>query len=121
METPDKSKLSNTPLGDGGKRTNKYRLTLELVATAKGDTGTHEPLQLEVDNHDEIFSIISRIQDKHLFKSKEQAAEFAIGLKLFSEVMLKNRNLPLFEAFRPAFGDFMKTLKAIPAQEQSNM
>lgn len=99
------------------KRANKYRLTLELVETAKGETGLHEPLQLEFDNHDEIFSIIKRIQSKNIFQSKAQAAEFAIGLKLFSEVMLKNRNLPLFEAFRPAFGNFMKKLKEIPAVE----
>ena len=99
------------------KRSNKYRLTLELLATAKGETGLHEPLQLAFDNHDEVFSIIKRIQDKNVFQSKGQAAEFAIGLKLFSEVMLKNKSLPLFEAFRPAFGDFMKKLKEIPAAE----
>lgn len=97
------------------KRANKYRLTLELISTAKGETGGQEPLQLEFDNHDEIFSIIKRIQDKNIFQSKEQAAEFAIGLKMFSEVMLKNKNLSLFEEFRPAFGDFMKKLKTIPA------
>ena len=99
------------------KRANKYRLTLELLATAKGETELHEPLQLAFDNHDEVFSIIKRIQDKNIFQSKEQAAEFAIGLKMFSEVMLKNKSLPLFEAFRPAFGDFMKKLKEIPAAE----
>ena len=99
------------------KRTNKYRLTLELISTAKGETGIDAPLQLKFDNHDEIFSIIKKIQGKNIFQSKEQAAEFAIGLKLFSEVMLKSRNLPLFEEFRPAFGSFMKKLKEIPAAE----
>src|SRR5215210_4348386 len=99
------------------KRANKYRLTLELLSTTKGETGIHEPLQLEFDNHDEIFSIVKRIQDKNIFQSKEQAAEFAIGLKMFSEVMLKNKNLPLFEEFRPAFGNFMKKLKSTPASE----
>lgn len=93
------------------KRANKYRITLELLSTTKGETGTQEPLQLEFDNHDEIFSIIQRIQSKNLFQSKEQAAEFAIGLKMFSEVMLKNRQLPLFEDFRPAFRLFMEKLK----------
>ena len=90
---------------------------MELISTAKGETGSQEPLQLEFDNHDEIFSIIKRIQDKNVFQSKEQAAEFAIGLKMFSEVMLKNKNLPLFEEFRPAFGSFMKKLKETPATE----
>jgi hypothetical protein len=99
------------------RKANKYHLTLELISTAKGETGIHDPLQLDFDNHDEIFSIIKRIQEKNLFQSKEQAAEFAIGLKLFSEVMLKNRSLLLFEEFRPAFGKFMKNLKEIPATE----
>ncbi len=99
------------------KRANKYRLTLELISTAKGETGIHEPLQLEFDNHDEVFSIIKRIRSKNIFQNEAQAAEFAVGLKLFSEVMLKNRSLPLFEEFRPAFGSFMKKLKEIPAAE----
>ncbi len=99
------------------KRANKYRLTLELIETAKGEKGMQEPLHLEFDNHDEIFHIIERMQKRNLFQSKEQAAEFAIGLKMFSEVMLKNRNLPLFEEFRPAFGNFMKKLKETPVTE----
>ena len=102
------------------KRANKYRLKLELLSTAKGEAGNGEPLQLDFDNHDEIFSIIKRIQGKNIFQSKEQAAEFAIGLKLFSEVMLKNKSLPLFEEFRPAFGNFMKKLKEVPAVEENN-
>lgn len=100
------------------KRANKYRLTLELLSTTKGETGTQEPLQLEFDNHDEIFSIIERIKSKNIFQSKEQATEFAIGLKMFSEVMLKNRQLPLFEEFRPAFRSFMEKLKGTPAAEK---
>lgn len=102
------------------KRANKYRLTLELISTTKGDKDIQEPMQLEFTNHDEIFSIIKRIQDKNIFESKEQAAEFALGLKLFSEVMLKNKNLPLFEEFRPAFGNFMKKLKESPAAEKTD-
>lgn len=99
------------------KRANKYRLTLELIATAKGETGVHGPLQLEFDNHDEIFSVIQRIQEKDIFQNKQQATEFAIGLKMFSEVMLKNKNLSLFEEFTPAFRAFMKKLKETPATE----
>lgn len=119
-ETAKNSRLQNSPTEDGakGKRANKYRLTLELMATAKGETPSHEPLQLEFDNHDEIFGIIERMQKRNLFQSKEQATEFAIGLKLFSEVMLKNKGLSLFEEFRPAFGAFMKKLKSGPVPDE---
>ncbi len=72
---------------------------------------------MEFDNHDEIFFIMERIQNKNLFQNKQQAAEFAIGLKMFSEVMLKNRSLPLFEEFAPAFRNFMKKLKETPVTE----
>ncbi|MEN8764598.1 DUF3861 family protein, partial [Wenyingzhuangia sp.] len=41
-----------------------------------------------------------------------QSVEFAIGLKLFSEVMLKNKDNPLFEEFRPAFSALMKKIKS---------
>lgn len=93
------------------KRANKYRLTLELLSTTKGETVNEEPLQLEFTNHDEIFSIVKKLQEKDPFQNKQQATEFAIGLKMFSEVMLKNKNLELFEEFGPAFGAFTKKLK----------
>jgi len=96
------------------KPAHQYKITLEHLATVKGEAGAHEPLQLEFDNHDDIFSIIERIQVKNIFKDKNEAAEFAIGLKMFSEVMLKNRRHPLFEELTPAFGEFMKKLKTLP-------
>lgn len=95
------------------KRAHKYKLTLEHLATAKGETSTHQPLQLEFDNHDDIFSIIERMQARNLFNNENQSTEFAIGLKMFSEVMLKNRKHPLFEELAPAFSEFMKKLKAM--------
>jgi len=60
------------------------------------------------DNHDDIFAIIERIQRKNLFNDKNQATEFATGLKMFSEVILKNRKHPLFEEISPAFSEFIK-------------
>ncbi|MNR45833.1 hypothetical protein D3C85_1647260 [compost metagenome] len=57
------------------------------------------------------------MKNRDIFKTKDQAAEFAIGLKMFSEVMLKNRENELFSEFRPAFSEFMKKLKSTPAKE----
>lgn len=94
------------------KRTNKYKLTLEQISLAKDETILSEPLSLEFENHDEVFKIIDIIKEKNLFENENQSTEFAIGLKLFSEVMLKNRKHPLFEEFFPAFGEFMKKLKS---------
>lgn len=95
------------------KRTNKYHLTLKLLQSASGESNTFKQLELEFNNHDEIFEIIERIKAKNLFEDKEQGTEFAIGLKMFSEVMIKNRNHPLFEELKPAFQTFMKRLKSM--------
>lgn len=61
-------------------------------------------------NHN-TFSIIKMHEDKNLFGNKQDAIEFSIGLKLFSEIILKNKENPLFEDLVPAFRDFMKKLK----------
>jgi len=99
------------------KRAHQYKLTLEYLKDTKGEAVSEAPIELLFENHDNIFAIIERQKDKNLFGNKQQATEFAIGLKLFSEVMLKNRKDPLFEELGPAFGAFMKKLKSIPASD----
>jgi hypothetical protein len=94
------------------KKSNKYKLRLELLELLRPDDKTYEPIDLEFENHDNIFEIIERMKNRNRFKTEQQSVEFAIGLKLFSEVLLKNKDNPLFEDFRPAFGDFMKKLKS---------
>lgn len=93
------------------KRGYKYRLTLEGIADPEGAPLAKEPVTLEFLNHDELFSIIDRLKERDHFNDPDQAVEFAIGLKLFTEVMLRNRNHPLFEELYPAIGPFMKKLK----------
>lgn len=99
------------------KRAHQYKLTLAYIKDAKGEAMSVEPLELTFENHDDIFAIIERQKAKGLFGDASQATEFTIGLKLFSEVMLKQRKDLLFEELTPAFSAFMKKLKAIPAKE----
>lgn len=94
------------------KRTNTYKLTLEELSLAREDDVKNDTLQIEFSNHDNIFKIIEAVKSKNLFQSENESIEFAIGLKMFSEVMLKNRNNELFEKLSPAFGEFMKALKS---------
>lgn len=94
------------------KKANQYKLTLEQITLANGEAGRHEPLILNFSNHDEIFNIIEKLKQKNHFNDEQQTTEFAIGLKLFSEIMIKNRTLPLFEELLPAFKFFMEKLKA---------
>jgi hypothetical protein len=93
------------------KKENRYHLRLSQIA-AKTDTFEPASLELEFGNHDDILHIVRLMQAKPMFTDPDEAAQFAVGLKLFSEVMLKHRANPLFEELGQAFGPFMKKLKA---------
>jgi len=92
------------------KKNNKYKIQLQEVALKDG-TQPGKSIAFEFENHDNIFNLIEQTQNSDRFEDKSQNIEFILGLKLFSEVMIKNRNNPLFEEFSPAFGQFMKKLK----------
>jgi hypothetical protein len=94
------------------KRTNRYKLTLEEISLAKEEDIKNDPLTLEFDNHDNIFKIVNAIKSKNIFDDENQSTEFAIGLKMFTEVILKNREQELFKELQPAIGEFMKKLKS---------
>jgi hypothetical protein len=94
------------------KKVNKYKLRLDLLELLRPDDKVYTPIELEFGNHDNIFAIIEKMKERNRFKTEQDSVEFAIGLKLFSEVMLKNKDNPLFEDFRPAFGNMMKKLKS---------
>lgn len=95
------------------KRANKYYLTLSLKEYANGATTPAKELGIEFDNHDEIFAIIEKIKDKNIFENPHEATQFAIGLKLFSEIKLKHRKNPLFDELNDVFPVFMKKLKSL--------
>jgi hypothetical protein len=89
-----------------------YRLTLEHLEDAKGNAQDRPPLALQVRNHDDLYSIVEKIQAKGLF-APEDAAAFAIGLKLFREVMLQHRGSEVFKELDPHMSAFMKALKQL--------
>jgi hypothetical protein len=87
-----------------------YRITLEHLEDNKGNSVRKEPLSFEVKNHDDLYLIVDKMKAKGLFEDSE-AASFAIGLKLFREVMLHHRDSEVFEKLDPPFSEFMKELK----------
>ena len=93
------------------KRNNAYQLDLKELKLKDGSEGTKN-LSFEFDNHDDLFHIFEVIKSKKIFEDDHTAQEFALGLKLFTEVMLKNKQHPLFEELRPAILEFMKKLKS---------
>lgn len=89
----------------------QYHVTLQHLKDAQGQVSNYsERLEFYTGNHDDIFEIVERLKKVALFDD-QTTKSFAVGLKLFSEVMLENRDHPLFEEFLPQFGQFMKHLK----------
>ena len=89
----------------------QYHITVQHLADAQGNPSTYtEKLEFNTSNHDDIFSIVERLKTAALF-DEQTTQSFALGLKLFSEVMLENRDHILFKEFSPAFTQFMKNLK----------
>lgn len=94
-------------------REHRYRITLEHLATPKQAEPTHAAISFEAGNHDDLFTIIDKVRSKNQFDA-DTAASLALGLKLFTEVMLKNRSNPLFAEISLPMRDFIQKLKAQP-------
>lgn len=92
------------------KKNNRYGIILKEIELKDG-TQTNKSLEFEFENHDNILSLIEKVQQKGLFNEKDKNIQFVLGLKLFSEVLLEQRDNPLFEGFLPAFRELMRKLK----------
>lgn len=89
----------------------RYRITVEHVADKDGQPpGESAALVFEAGNHDELLGVVEKIRSRQWF-DPDTSAQLALGLKLLGEVMLMNRQHPLFSELGPQFGDFMKKLK----------
>lgn len=97
----------------------QYHVTVQHLKNPKGEASTYtERLEFYAGNHDDIFEIVERLKRADFFDD-ETTKSFAVGLKLFSEVMLENRDHPLFQEFFPQFGLFMKNLKQLVKTQSS--
>lgn len=92
------------------KRNNTYHLHLKELSLKDGSPA-EKMMTFDFENHDDLFKIFDLVSSKKLFEDENTAKEFALGLKLFTEVMLKNKQHPLFAELRLAISEFMKKLK----------
>lgn len=68
-----------------------YEVTLKHIADAQGNPSTYtDTLSFNSYNHDDIFKVLQVIQNSQMLDD-EAAKSFAVGLKLFSEVMLEHK------------------------------
>jgi hypothetical protein len=96
----------------------RYRISVELLEDVQGHPGDKPPLVFECRNHDELLGLVQRLRSRGDF-DQDTSASLLIGLKLFSEVMLQNRQHPLFAPLLPHFGQFMQRLKQGPQPDTS--
>ena len=67
-----------------------YRVTVEPIeASAQPEPSRDRSMQFQIQNHDDLFKIVEVIRSKQIL-DEEKSAALAIGLKLFSEIVLRN-------------------------------
>ncbi len=99
-------------------RQHRYRVTVEHLATPQAEAPLSAPLAFETGNHDEIIGLAERVRGR-LDLGAEDATALAIGMKLFGEVMLTQRDNPLFAELRPAWRAFIGSLKALNVKAET--
>ncbi len=88
----------------------RYKITVEALTGAKGEPVEGRTLSFEAANHDDILGIVERMRARLPFDG-DTVASLGIGLKLFSQVALMQRDDPMFATIRPALGEFLRGLK----------
>ena len=89
----------------------QYRITVEYLGGKHAGPELHPPLVFEAGNHDDLFRIVEAVEAARLF-DRDTSAALVVGMKLFSEVMLKHKNDPLFVSMLAAYRDYIGPFKA---------
>jgi hypothetical protein len=89
----------------------QYRVTLEYLGGKHAGPELHKPLSFEAGNHDDLFEIIHNVQRARLF-DEDTSAALALGMKLFSEVVLEHRKDPLFQQIFEDYRQYIVQFKA---------
>lgn len=93
------------------KRVHEYEITFKHLKNNKGEILDNKVVDFVFVNHDDIDVILEKLGEKNLFNDAEQTKQFVIGLKLFGDIMMRNKDMELFSEIQPAFISFMKKLK----------
>lgn len=88
----------------------RYRITIEMLGVRAGSQQDGTSLQFCIDNHDDLLKIAEIIRSKRWF-DKDKSASLAIGLMLFSEIVLEKRHDQLFAPLVLPIRDFIQRLK----------
>lgn len=92
------------------KPVKEYKYRVNLISINNEDENGVKGLDFEIANHDDLFRLLTLVQGK-LGLDVDQEQGFLIGLKMFSEVLIKNRQNPLFIQMKQSMGEIMSILK----------
>ncbi|MCU0119962.1 DUF3861 domain-containing protein [Pseudomonas sp. B2M1-30] len=93
------------------KNMHHYRVTIESLDETQNGGSSMPVLAFDVRHHDDILGIAERVRSGTAF-SVSDANSLAVGLKLFTGVMLAHRQDPLFSGIQPAMRAFIGNLKS---------
>ena len=94
-----------------------YRLTVESLAeNVKSQLPESPSVQFLVRNHDDLLKIVEAIRSKKIL-DEDKSAALAIGLKLFSEIVIERRGDPLFKPLLEPIQCFTRQLKTVQAND----
>jgi hypothetical protein len=77
---------------------------VEYLGSKHAGPELHPPVVFDTGNHDDIFNLIESVQAAQLFV-RDTTAALVLGMKLFSEIMLKHKKDPLFAPMLAAYLD----------------
>ncbi|MBX3657785.1 MAG: DUF3861 domain-containing protein [Ramlibacter sp.] len=86
-----------------------FRISVERLGASEAPA--EDRVSFEVQHHDDVLDIIHRVSAGTTF-SADDARALALGLKLFSGVMLAHRSDPLFSSVQPSIREFIGNLKS---------
>lgn len=89
-----------------------YHITVTPTGTPSESEALRPPFTFEATNHDDIIAIVERAR-ANTGLAPDAAASVAVGLKLLSEVVLREKNNPLFDPLRGGIREFIGNLKAL--------
>ncbi|SDW84702.1 protein of unknown function [Lutibacter oricola] len=86
-----------------------YKITVEAINKEGNIEGGK--LEFNTKSHDNLFEIVEKLKQHPEFENVD-VASLGVGLKLFTGVLLKNKEKAMFKNLMPHFKEFMKGLKS---------
>lgn len=91
------------------KEEHKYQICLTSMTTNPEEKS--QEIKFGIVNHDNLFKLLSLIQGK-IGLSEKHEKPFLLGLKMFTEVIIKNAQNPLIKKIKRPVAEIMATVKS---------